>query len=77
MFAVEMRNGASPPCAADLKSFLLERLARYKLPFSYEISSGPLRDAAGKLRRVSLRESLEARLAAGERFSLLSGGGPE
>jgi bile acid-coenzyme A ligase len=71
-----MRNDVSPPCAADLKSFLLERLARYKLPFSYEFSSEPLRDAAGKLRRSSLRQSLEARLAAGERFSRLNGGDP-
>jgi bile acid-coenzyme A ligase len=59
-----------------LKAFLLERLALYKLPFSYELSSEPLRDAAGKLRRSALRQSLEARLAAGARFSLLSGGDP-
>jgi bile acid-coenzyme A ligase len=73
---LEMRNDVSPPCAADLKSFLSERLARYKLPFSYELSSEPLRDAAGKLRRSALRQSLEARLAAGERFSRLNGGDP-
>ena len=73
---LEIRDGVPLPTAAQLNSFLSERLARYKLPFSYEFSSEPLRDAAGKLRRSALRQSLESRLAAGQRFDLLNGGEP-
>lgn len=65
---LEIRPGAPVPTAAELNTLLSERLARYKHPLSYEISAQPLRDAAGKLRRSALRESVAARLAAGEQF---------
>jgi bile acid-coenzyme A ligase len=45
-----------------LRSHLAERLARYKLPRSFEFVATPLRDDAGKVRRSALRaERLEAR----------------
>jgi bile acid-coenzyme A ligase len=39
-----------------LASFVSERLARYKTPRSYEFTTEPLRDDAGKVRRAQLRE---------------------
>jgi len=47
---------ASPEeCSTDdLLTFLGERLARYKLPRSFEFTDEPLRDDAGKLRRSAL-----------------------
>lgn len=41
--------------AAELLIFLGERLTRYKLPKTIEFTTQPLRDDAGKVRRVSLR----------------------
>lgn len=41
---------------AELRTFLAERLVRYKLPRSYEFVSDPLRDDAGKVRRSALRD---------------------
>ncbi|MFF2084032.1 AMP-binding protein [Nocardia sp. NPDC058176] len=38
----------------ELGSHLAERLARYKIPRSFERVDGPLRDEAGKVRRASL-----------------------
>jgi bile acid-coenzyme A ligase len=40
---------------ASLRAQLAERLARYKIPRSFEFVSTPLRDDAGKVRRVALR----------------------
>ena len=40
---------------AELAAHLRERLAPYKLPRSYERSTEPLRDEAGKVRRTALR----------------------
>ena len=39
----------------DLLAHLAERLARYKVPRSFEYVSEPLRDDAGKVRRAALR----------------------
>lgn len=39
----------------ELLLHLAERLARYKIPQSFEYASGPLRDDAGKVRRPQLR----------------------
>lgn len=39
-----------------LKAHLVERLAKYKLPRSFELVREPLRDDAGKVRRSALRE---------------------
>jgi bile acid-coenzyme A ligase len=59
---------ASPTTGApdleELRSFLAERLVRYKIPRSFEIVEEPLRDDAGKTRRSALRE---ARLAGSPR----------
>lgn len=41
---------------AELRAFLAERLAPYKIPRSFERSAEPLRDDAGKTRRAQLRE---------------------
>jgi bile acid-coenzyme A ligase len=40
----------------DLRSFLADRLVRYKVPRTFEFVSEPLRDDAGKVRRVQLRD---------------------
>lgn len=40
----------------DLSAFLSDRLSGYKRPTSFEFATRPLRDAAGKLRRSSLRQ---------------------
>ena len=39
----------------DLRAHLSERLARYKIPRTFERVDGPLRDDAGKVRRAQLR----------------------
>jgi bile acid-coenzyme A ligase len=39
----------------ELSAFLTERLVRYKLPRSFEYTSEPVRDDAGKVRRSALR----------------------
>jgi bile acid-coenzyme A ligase len=41
----------------DLRSHLASRLVSYKLPRTFERSSEPLRDDAGKVRRPALREA--------------------
>jgi len=43
-----------------LRAHLAERLARYKIPQSFEYVSGPLRDDAGKVRRPELRNQRAA-----------------
>lgn len=45
----------------ELSEFLSERLARYKIPRSFEIVSEPLRDDAGKTRRSALLQERAAR----------------
>jgi bile acid-coenzyme A ligase len=54
---VDAPGGVDP---ADLREHLAPRLARYKIPRTFEIVDEPLRDDAGKVRRSALRE---ARLA--------------
>ena len=39
-----------------LRTYLAERLVRYKIPRSFEFVESPLRDDAGKVRRSALRE---------------------
>jgi bile acid-coenzyme A ligase len=51
-----------PVAATELETFLAERLARYKVPRTYEFVSEPLRGDDGKVRRSALRR---ARLASG------------
>ena len=53
---VQLRPGAWPDAAA-LQTFLMARLSRYKVPESFEWTTGDLRDDAGKARRGALREA--------------------
>ena len=39
----------------EVRAFLADRVARYKIPRSFERVDGPLRDDAGKVRRAQLR----------------------
>jgi bile acid-coenzyme A ligase len=48
-------QAAAPIAPADLDRFLAARLARYKLPRSYEFVTSPLRGDDGKVRRSALR----------------------
>ena len=68
---LELRPGVATLDPDELRAFAADRLARYKLPYSYEISTTPLRDDAGKVRRSSLRDAAIARLSAGETFARL------
>jgi bile acid-coenzyme A ligase len=57
---------AAPSTTAEgLLSFLETRLVRYKIPRTIELVDVPLRDDAGKARRVALRDETVERLAAG------------
>jgi bile acid-coenzyme A ligase len=47
----------------DLRTYLADRLVRYKIPRSFEFVDTPLRDDAGKVRRSALRDAAAARLA--------------
>jgi bile acid-coenzyme A ligase len=40
----------------ELRSFLSERLVRYKVPRTFEFTSDAVRDDAGKVRRSALRD---------------------
>lgn len=60
---VEAQDPARPPSEQALRAQAAERLDKYKCPASYEFVSEPLRDAAGKVRRSTLRD---ARIGAGE-----------
>jgi bile acid-coenzyme A ligase len=48
-------NRGTPATAETLGAFLTTKLARYKLPASYEFTERALRDEAGKVRRGQLR----------------------
>jgi bile acid-coenzyme A ligase len=52
----------------DLQQFLADRIAKYKLPESYEFTENYLRDDAGKVRRSALREERVAWLREGRPF---------
>ena len=45
------------PDEEALKAFVAERLVRYKLPRTWEITTERLRDDAGKARRTALRDA--------------------
>jgi bile acid-coenzyme A ligase len=52
--------------AEELRAHLEQRLARYKIPRTFELVSAPLRDDAGKVRRSELRrQRIAARDSAG------------
>jgi bile acid-coenzyme A ligase len=48
---------------ADIRAFLSERIASYKVPRSVEFTDTPLRDDAGKARRSAVRDEVIARRA--------------
>jgi bile acid-coenzyme A ligase len=52
---IRLEPGAQPPALDELRDFAAARLAHYKLPRSFEFTSAPLRDDAGKVRRSQLR----------------------
>ena len=60
---VEVREGAAPLTFEELRSFLAQRLATYKIPRGMETTRERLRDDSGKVRRGALRD---ARLAESE-----------
>jgi len=47
---------SKPIVEDDLRAFLGERLVRYKVPRSFEFTTEPVRDDAGKVRRSALRD---------------------
>lgn len=53
---VEVAADAAPD-AETLRGFVAERLVRYKLPRTWEITTERLRDDAGKARRTALRDA--------------------
>ena len=55
---------------ADLQEFLMDRIARYKVPESYEFTDDYLRDDAGKVRRSALRNERVAWLREGRPFRI-------
>ncbi|WP_417562283.1 AMP-binding protein [Microbacterium sp.] len=55
----------APVTDDELRTHLRERVAPYKVPRTFERSNVPLRDDAGKVRRVAQRERVLAERAAG------------
>lgn len=52
---IRLESNASPPSETELRAFMADRLVLYKTPRSYEFTTEPLRDEAGKVRRARLR----------------------
>ncbi len=50
-------EAVEPLTDTELREHLVDRLARYKIPRSFERVAEPLRDDAGKLRRSALRDA--------------------
>jgi bile acid-coenzyme A ligase len=50
-----MVQSAAPLARAELDEFLRSRLAKYKVPRTYEFVTQPLRGDDGKVRRSALR----------------------
>jgi bile acid-coenzyme A ligase len=53
--AIVQTDDGSAIDLGELRAHLAERLVRYKIPRTFEFTSEPLRDDAGKLRRSALR----------------------
>lgn len=58
---IELRGGAERPSDADLKSFLTEKLGRYKIPKRFVFEARLPRTSTGKPRRAEILASLEKR----------------
>jgi len=53
--AIVQTDDGLPIDLDELRAHLGERLVRYKIPRTFEFTTEPLRDDAGKLRRSALR----------------------
>lgn len=53
--AIVQTDDGTPIALDELRAHLAERLVRYKVPRTFEFTTEPLRDDAGKLRRSALR----------------------
>ncbi len=53
---IRLESGAPTPSEGELRKFTADRLVLYKTPRSYEFTTEPLRDEAGKVRRTRLRD---------------------
>lgn len=71
---VQPRSGNSSLDLAALHTFLLGRLAKDKVPESYELVAGALRDDAGKARRSALRDERAAWVKEGREFRVMAKG---
>ena len=56
MHAIVQTDDGTPVEVDELRAHLAERLVRYKIPRTFEFTTEPLRDDAGKLRRSALRD---------------------
>jgi bile acid-coenzyme A ligase len=54
---IELDADTAALAPEEIAAFLATRLARAKLPYTYELVRTPLRDDAGKVRRAALREA--------------------
>ena len=63
-------HSAVPLDEAQIKAFVGDRLAEYKVPRSVEFVDTPLRDDAGKARRSAVRDAVIARIQRGPRRCL-------
>jgi bile acid-coenzyme A ligase len=70
---LELRDGVATLDPGNVEAFVATLLARYKLPYSYEVARERLRDDAGKVRRSALRDACLTRIQAGETFARLRG----
>ncbi|MCH4269687.1 MAG: AMP-binding protein [Brevundimonas sp.] len=69
---VQLRPGVEPAAFADgAEVFLTGRLSAHKHPGSYEAVTDPVRDDAGKVRRMALRAERVAWLRAGHAFEII------
>lgn len=66
---IELAPGANAPEPAELARFIGARLSRNKLPYTFEIVQGPLRNEAGKVRRAQIRAACES-ASSGSRMPL-------
>jgi bile acid-coenzyme A ligase len=52
---IRLEDGSVAPGEDELRQFIAERLLPYKAPRTYEFTTEPLRNEAGKVRRSQLR----------------------
>jgi bile acid-coenzyme A ligase len=55
VYAIVQTDDGTPIDVDELRIHMGERLVRYKVPRTFEFTTEPLRDDAGKLRRAALR----------------------